>query len=194
MLSPETSAEIRRYYYAEHWKIGTIARQLGVHPSAVRRAIEADPAGRAQPAPRPSIVGPYLGFIRQILEQYPDLRATRIHQMITERGYTGSAVQLRRVVAGMRPAWRQPFARLEFPPGEQAQADWACFGRVKVGRAERPLSCWVMTLSYSRALYLEFFLGQGMENFLRGHVNAFDHWGGTPISAKITIDNGACWR
>ena len=30
-----------------------------------------------------------------------------------------------------------------------------------------------MTLSYSRALYLEFFFDQTMENFLRGHVHAF---------------------
>jgi transposase len=28
-----------------------------------------------------------------------------------------------------------------------------------------------MTLSYSRALYLEFFFDQTMENFLRGHVH-----------------------
>ena len=38
----------------------------------------------------------------------------------------------------------------------QAQTDWAHFGQVQVGRAKRTLSCFVMTLSYSRALYLEF--------------------------------------
>ncbi len=41
MISPETRAQIRRYFYAEHWKIGTIARELSVHPDAVRNAIEA---------------------------------------------------------------------------------------------------------------------------------------------------------
>ena len=45
-----------------------------------------------------------------------------------------------------------------------------------VGRAKRALSCFVMTLSYSRALYLEFFFDQTMENFLRGHVHAFEFW------------------
>ena len=35
-----------------------------------------------------------------------------------------------------------------------------------VGRARRALSCFVMTLSYSRALYLEFFFDQTTENFL----------------------------
>jgi len=35
-----------------------------------------------------------------------------------------------------------------------------------------------MTLSWSRALYLEFFFDQTMENFLRGHVNAFRSFSG----------------
>jgi hypothetical protein len=30
---------IRHYFYAEHWKIGTIARELGVHPDTVSLAI-----------------------------------------------------------------------------------------------------------------------------------------------------------
>ena len=38
MISPEASAQIRRYFYAKHWKIGTIARELNVHPDAVRNA------------------------------------------------------------------------------------------------------------------------------------------------------------
>jgi hypothetical protein len=29
MISPETHMQIRRYFYAEHWKIGTIASTLG---------------------------------------------------------------------------------------------------------------------------------------------------------------------
>jgi hypothetical protein len=40
VIDPETRAQIRRYFYAEHWKIGTIARELNVHPDAVRNAIE----------------------------------------------------------------------------------------------------------------------------------------------------------
>ena len=89
MISPETRVQIRRYFYAEHWKIGTIATALDVHPDAVRRAIEVERFQHAEPL-RPSIVDPYLPFVRQTLEQYPRLRATRIHQMIRDRGYAGS--------------------------------------------------------------------------------------------------------
>jgi transposase len=186
MISPEVRAQIRRYFYAEHWKIGTIARELAVHPDAVRNAIEAQRLGGPQPL-RPSIVDPYLEFIRQILDQHPRLRATRMYQMARDRGYTGSVVQLRRAVARVRPQIREPFLCLQTFPGEQAQVDWAHFGHVMVGRARRALSCFVMTLSYSRALYLEFFFDQTTENFQRGHVHAFQTWSGQP--RVILYDN-----
>jgi transposase len=186
MISPETRAQIRRYFYAEHWKIGTIARELNVHPDAVRNAIESERFKSAQPL-RASVLDPYLEFIRQTIEQHPRLLATRIYQMVRDRGYSGSIVQLRRSVAHLRPQAREPFLQLQTFPGEQGQVDWAHFGHVMVGRAKRTLSCFVMTLSYSRALYLEFFFDQTMENFLRGHVHAFESWSGQP--RVILYDN-----
>ncbi len=186
MMSSETNVEIRRYFYAEHWKIGTIAQALDIHPDAVRHAIGSDDFNRASSL-RSSITDPYLEFVRQTLDHHPGLRATRIYQMICERGYAGSVVQLRRAVAHLRPPVREPFLRLHTFPAEQAQVDWANFGQVMVGRARRKLSCFVITLSYSRALYLEFFFDQTMENFLRGHVHAFQDWAGQP--RVILYDN-----
>ena len=183
MLNLETQAHIRHLFYAEHWKIGTIAQQLGVHHDAVRHALQTDSFHREQ-ALRPCITDPYVEFVRETLKNYPQLRATRIFQMVRDRGYTGSVVQLRRVVARWRPVRREAFLRLSLFPGEQAQADWAHFGEVRVGRARRRLSCFLITLSYSRALYLEFFFDQTMENFLRGHVHAFQAWSGAP---RITL-------
>lgn len=189
MISPEVRAQIRHYFFAEHWKIGTISVELGVHPDAVRNAIESD-RFRSVPPLRASIVDPYLGFIQQTLEQHPRLRATRVYAMIRDRGYTGSPSHLRRAVARLRPRPHEPFLQLQTFPGEQAQVDWAHFGSVVVGRAQRALSCFVMTLSYSRALYLEFFLDQTMENFLRGHVRGFAAFGGQP--RVILYDNLKC--
>ena len=179
MISAETRAQIRQWFFAEHWKIGTIAQVLRIHPDTVRHAIESDRFHRAQTLCA-CVTDPYLPFIRQTLDQYPRLRATRIYQMIRDRGYRGSVIQLRRVVATLRPLHREPFLRLHKFPADEAQVDWAHFGEVRVGRARRRLSCFVITLSYSRALYLEFFFDQTLENFLRGHVHAFAAWSGTP--------------
>ena len=180
MIEPEVVVKIRQLYFAEHWKIGTIASQLGVHHDTVRGAIGADAFNRARRERTSQLTGPYLDFIRQTLAQYPRLRATRIFQMIRGRGYEGSVSQLRRVIAGMRPPAKEAFLQLRTFPGEQAQADWAHFGDVQIGSGRRRLSCFVMTLSWSRALWLGFFFDQGLENLLCAHVDAFTDFGGAP--------------
>src|SRR5947199_3351571 len=159
MIPQETVTLIRNLFYAEHWKIGTIASELGLHYDTVRRAVEADRFSSR--VARSTLVDPYADFVRETLASYPRLRATRIFQMLQVRGYTGSVNTLRRAVADLRPSRREAFLRLRTFPGDQGQVDWAHFGKVKVGRAERKLSCFVSTLSYSRALYLEFFLIRG---------------------------------
>ncbi|MEQ1812691.1 MAG: IS21 family transposase, partial [Terricaulis sp.] len=189
MISLELLADIRRLYFAEHWKIGTIADQLKLHPDTVRRALETERFNhwRGRAVPRVSMLDPYLPFLRETLAQYPRLRATRFYEMLRGRGYPGSVVQLRRVVRSLRPPRREAFLRLTTLPGEQAQADWAHFGTLRIGQATRQLSCFVLTLSYSRALWFEFFLDQSLENWLRGHVHAFAAWGGVPRA--ILYDN-----
>lgn len=179
MIDKETRARIRHLFYAEHWKIGTIAHELALHPDTVSDAVETDRFSNTKTL-RPCVTDPYAGFIRETLEKHPRLRATRIYQMIRDRGYPGSVVQLRRVVACLRPAYKEAFLRLRTFAGEQGQVDWAHFGEVAVGRARRRLSCFVITLSYSRGLYFEFFFDQIMESFLRGHVHAFEDWKGLP--------------
>ena len=175
VIAAAQKANIRRLFHGEHWKIGTIAAELGLHPDTVRGALEVERFKRG-PAPRAALTDPYLDFMRQMLEQHPRLRATRLYQMLRDRGYSGSVVQLRRVVATLRPAKHEAFLRLTTLPGEQAQADWASFGTVTIGRAQRRLSCFVLTLSYSRALYLEFFFDQRFGRAQETAARA-DDWG-----------------
>ena len=187
MIDPETRAQIRRYFYAEHWKVGTIAAELGVHHDTVRGAIEAERFIRPSAVHRTSMLDPYKAFLAEALEQHPRLRATRLFEMIRDRGYGGSVVQLRRHVATIRPAPREAYLRLATLPGEQAQVDWGHFGTIRVGHAKRPLSCFVMVLSWSRAVFARFALDQTLESFMRGHVEAFAAFGGGPRT--ILYDN-----
>ncbi len=188
MIDVSLRARIRRLYFAEHWRVGTIVRQLRLHPDTVRRAIESE---RFAPRPRqvrPSILDPYKELIEKTLEQYPKLRATRLFEMLRTRGYPGSAVQLRRYVRTVRPkAKREAYLRLKTLPGEQAQVDWGHFGKLTIGAARRPLCCFVLVLGYSRALFARFFLDAKMESFLRGHVEAFETLGG--VSRTLLYDN-----
>lgn len=187
MLAAETVAEIRRLYYAEHWRIGTIASQLGVHPDGVRRALRSEPGARPPRSRRRRLIDPFLPWLIETLERYPRLHATVLHRMLRERGFAGGVVQLRREVRPLRPSRRQVFVRMTYLPGEAAQVDWADFGCVKIGRAKRRLSAFLMTLCYSRALYVEFFFDQALANFLRGHVHAFEHFAG--VTRRVATDN-----
>ena len=181
MIAPELRARIRRLYFAEHWKIGTIATELAVHRETVRAAVEADRFVRSGAQLRPTLLDPYKPFLAATLEQYPRLRATRLYDMVRSRGYAGSVIPLRRYVRTVRPSARaEAYLRLHTLPGEQGQVDWGNFGTLQVGQTQRALSCFVLVLSWSRALYARFALDQTLESFLRGHVEAFTALHGCP--------------
>ena len=187
-ISPELEARILRYYYAEKWRVGTISAQLGVHHSTVSRVLAQAGLPRIGAPRRPSAIDAYLPFILETLDKFPTLTATRLHGMVTERGYVGSADHFRHFIALHRPKPKcEAYLRLRTLPGEQAQVDWGHFGHLEIGRARRALMGFVMVLSWSRMIYVQFFLGAHMENFLRGHVGAFNAWGG--LSRVVLYDN-----
>ena len=77
--------------------------------------------------------------------------------MLRDRGYPGSAVQVRRYVRTVRPTARtEAYLRLETLAAEQGQVDWGNFGAIQIGHARRVLSCFVLLLSWSRAVYARF--------------------------------------
>jgi transposase len=181
MIAPERAAEIVRLYHAEKWRVGTLARQLGVHHNTVRRVLAQAGQAPGWASVRPSRVDPFVPLIRSTLEKYPTLRASRLYAMVRERGYRGGPDHFRHVVARYRPApVAEAYLRLRTLPGEQAQVDWGYFGKLQVGRAQRALWGFVMVLSYSRQIFLQFFFGNAMANFLRGHVAAFARFTGVP--------------
>jgi transposase len=179
-INAEIEAEIIRLTEREHWRVGTIAKQLRVHHSVVVRVL----AQRGMPQSKrqySSMLTPYFGVIKEVLDKYPKLPASRLFDMMRDRGYKGGPDYFRHMIASIRP--RQPaeaYLRLRTLQGEQAQVDWADAGYVQIGRARRKLMFLVITLSYSREIFLYFFLGAHMENFLRGHVMAFNKWQGLP--------------
>ena len=188
MITPAQHAEIRRLYYAEHWRVGTIAAQLGVHHETVAAALNRASLLTHASRCRATALDPYLPFVRDTLAQYPRLRATRLHEMLRQRGYPGSAVQIRRAVRTLRPApASEAYLRLTTLPGEVAQVDWGSFGTIRVGRGVRALSAFVLVLGYSRAIHAVFTLDQTLESFLRGHVEAVAALGG--CARTIQYDN-----
>ena len=139
-ISIELRAGILRLYQAEHWRVGTIARQLHLHRDTVTRVLAGASVVVVSVRPGPRQIDLYLPFIREALTKYPSHTARRLHVMVQERGYTGTQSHFRHLVATVRPR-RTPeaYLRLRTLPAEQAQVDWAlCRARRSAHYAESP--------------------------------------------------------
>jgi hypothetical protein len=63
-------AHIRHLFYVEHWKIGTISAQLGVHRNTVYQAIASDRVSAGPPV-QPARLDPDTGLVGQTHEPHP---------------------------------------------------------------------------------------------------------------------------
>ncbi len=187
-LSPEIRAEISHLFYAKHLSMNAIAETLRIHHDSVKAALNPNRFSPLRKDEKLSLIEPYVGMIDDLLKEYPRLRSTRILKIIKEKGFTGGIDIVRRRVKNLR---RESLSRAFIPvtvyPGEQGQVDWASFGKIPVENMTRKLSCFVMVLSYSRAIFARFTLDQTMESFLRSHVEAFRFFGGSPV--RLLYDN-----
>lgn len=178
-ISDELKANILRYHHVEQWRVGTISSQLGVHHSTIKRVLSETGVPKKKILVRGSIIDPFLSFILDTLQRFPNLRASRLHAMVQARGYPGGIDHFRHLISCYRPRpAAEAYLRLRTLPGEQAPVDWGHFGYMTIGQAKRPLMAFVMVLSYSCKIYLHFYLNQRTENFLRGHEGAFLAFGG----------------
>lgn len=178
-LSPEMKAEVIRLHTVEHWKVGTIARQLRVHHRQVRRALGLEPV--PVPRERGSLLRPYQACLKGWITQYPTLRATRAYDMLKERGFAGSVRTVRTAVAQLRPARQaKAFLEIETLPGEQAQVDWAYVGRVDVAGGQRALWMFVITMAHSRALWAELVYELTAASMARSLTRAAAYFNGVP--------------
>ena len=70
--------------------------------------------------------------------------------------------------------------RLRTLPVNKVKSTGHTSGTCQIGRAKRALMAFVMVLSWSRQIFVRFYLNARMDAFLHGHVAAFESWGGLP--------------
>lgn len=189
-MDSELWANIRRLFEVEKLSRSAIARRLNVHRRTVRRALyspNGPPTDKPRRPPVPDKLEPFKTYLQERIKEYPELSGAKLFLEIKRQGYTGGLTILREFLGSVRPEKPRAFLRLETRPGEFAQVDWANAGWITIGNARRKLSCFVMALSYSRMMYLEFTLSQRLEDFIAAHINAFEYFGGVP--SNINYDN-----
>jgi len=189
MISHEQESRVIVLFSEKGMSIGDIAKEFKIHRETVRRILSR--RGFQEEALKSlhrGMIFPFIPFIRETLEKYPNMNAARLWNMCCDLGYKGGSDHFRAQIRTLRPKKiAEAFLALRTLPGEQAQVDWGHFGKIKVGKAERKLSAFVMVLSWSRKVYLEFFFDQKLHSFLEGHNNAFQAFGG--IAQTLLYDN-----
>jgi transposase len=108
---------------------------------------------------------------------------------LQEQGYMGGYHPVYRLVRRLAPTQPAVFVRVERKPGEEAQVDFGYVGYLLDPATGRRRKAWafVMTLSWSRHMYVEFVFDQTVATWLRLHRNALTYFNGVP--QRIVIDN-----
>jgi transposase len=166
-----------------------IARRFGISRNTVRRLVEADEPPRYQRAPAGSMLDPLEPVMRRLLEEWPEIRAPRVTEILREDyGYVGSVDLVRRCLARLRPRPVRPAQRTGYRPGQVLQVDWGEMPtRPRIAGRERRVYALVATLPYSGAQTAHFSFDLTAESFLEGHVRIFDWLGG--VVRECVYDN-----
>jgi transposase len=199
MLNVENRFMIRDLY-RQGVSISEIARRTGHDRKTIRHIINAPLIlASSEQRPRSHKIDPYISYIERRME-LGVLNARKLYGEIRAQGYPGKETQVRDYVHHHRATFlglplplspstlsKLPTVRFETEPGEQAQVDWGSFGFLNCDGHNRRLYGFVMTLGWSRAMYLEFTLSADTAWWLRCHLHAFAYFGGVP--RQILHDN-----
>jgi len=161
--------------------ISEIARVTG-HDRKIVRAILKGPISPPPQKRKPKVkkLDPFVAYLERRIEEGV-LNCNKLFDEIQRQGYQGGKSQIKYFVQPYREARRQEATvRFETLPGEQAQADWGHFGFIEHQGRRCRLYGFMMTLSWSRASYLEFTISADAAWWLRCHVHSFRYFGGVP--------------
>jgi transposase len=167
--------------YRRGVSISEIARMTGHSRRTIRTILNAPLSPPPKPRkPKAKKLDPFAPYLEKRMAEGV-FNCKKLLDEIRKQGYQGSWSLLKDFVQPYREARRQEATvRFETEPGEQAQVDWAHFGFIEHLERRRRLYAFLMTLGWSRSLYLEFTVSADAAWWLRCHVHAFHYFGGVP--------------
>jgi hypothetical protein len=100
--------------------------QVGDQSATVRRLAEADRPPCYERAAAGSMLDPLEPVLRRLLEEWPEIKAPRVTELLhDDYGYSGSVDLVRRRLQGLRPREDRPAQQTGYRPGQVMQVDWA---------------------------------------------------------------------
>lgn len=179
-MEESLQSRARHIYQVEGLSLTQIGKTLGISRKKVTRLIRRDGLPRK---PSEGIIAPFERLIQQWYKEYPLFKASQVLERLRSYGYKGGYTAVTEYTLQFRKRRKGiAYHALEFLPGEEAQVDWM--------QRTMPFGVvygFVYILSYSRYLYVRFYLRSSLEFFLDGHMEALKEIGG--IVSRHTYDN-----
>lgn len=167
-----------------------VARLTGHARTTVHRALHPEQRTPPHKRGRKSGLEPHKDYVRA---RYltTGLSGVRLHEELRGMGYRGAVDAVQRFLKELdtpRQALTKATVRFETPPGEQAQVDWAEVGYyTDEAGVRRKVYAFVMILSFSRMLYVEFTTQMNLPELIACHQRAFAYFSGW--TRRILYDN-----
>jgi len=168
---------------------GLVARLvLGLHADAVAPQSALTAPAPAPATPRPSKLDVHEVRIKDLIARYPSITVQRVFEELRGAGYRGGYSIIKDRVRKLRPPKPPEPSRVRpvFGPGEMAEQDWSPY-RVDFADGTRTVHAFMLSLSYSRRRFPDFFESEDLFALLEGHRRAFEHLPGVPH--RIRYDN-----
>jgi len=180
MLKLEAWMDIKDLHRQGH-SIRTIVELTGHARNTVRRVLREQTPHVSKRRERTSQLDSFKPYLEQRYAECA-LSAVRLLEEVKAMGYRGGIDVVRRFINSLEPhkdARHKMTVRFETPPGVQAQVDWASCGHALSESGRRcAVYAFVMVLSYSRMLYIEFTHSMALPELIRCHQRAFGFFGG----------------
>lgn len=159
-----------------------IARRLGINRRTAARLVEAAGPPSYSRAPGGSMLDPLEPVLRRLIEDWPEIRAPRVTEILRDDyGYSGSVDLVRKRLAQLRPGRERAAQKTGYRPGQVLQVDWAEMPtRPRIAGRERRVYALICSLPFSGAATAHFTFDMTIESFLEGHARAFTWLGGVP--------------
>jgi len=193
MISMAQFHRIKWLHEREGWSERKIASELGVSRNTVRKYLSTVDSPTTLTRQKSYGHRTYSDEVQRVLPLIDEWlkndqavwkkqkhTAVRIHaRLVKEYGFTGSASNIRAIVARRKNKLKEVFIPLQFQLGHQFQFDWGEADVTLQGQTRR-VYLFCIQLSASRKRFVRAYLHERQEAFLDGFVQAFNYLGGVP--------------
>jgi transposase len=193
MTTYSSREELKNLVVTRHrlgWSNRKLAKDLHISRNTVRKILKEHRRHREEGhdlvpekprVPRPSKLDEHEPKIKELLDQYPNIKGQRVFEELRDAGYRGGISILREKLRQLRPRpKRDPIIRFETAPGKQGQMDWSPYNlKLRCGRLLQVL-CFSYILGFSRRHFIDFVEHRDFHTLIRRHRAAFEYFDGVP--------------